>query len=479
LRQHGRTFDNDGLNEENAQQDKNDDDQKYVAKQFQAFGQQSLTRFPGEVRNGYITVVSRRDEAELCFVFAPEVEHNLRAPMHEGNFLSSDRRKAFVKGIFKMNEQIRSQFAAAQKYAYMNSAAVSPPPKNAIDAVLWQLRDVAENGTLHYQQWVETKERCRRLAAEMLCVEPEQVAFVRNTSDGFASIANGIDWSRGGNIVTFAEEFPANYYAWRRIRDDLGVELRICPAREDGGFDHDTLISLIDGETKAVAVSAVQFGSGFQADLERIGRAAHAVGALFCVDIIQAFGAMPLDLPSLGVDAACGASHKWLCAPEGVGIIYLSEKARERVRPTLVGWISVEDAWNFEAREQPLRPNALAWESGTGPASLFYGFEQSLLLLRDAGAANIRSHLFELGDRLCSGLEGRPYEVVSSRNEAERSQIVCLRHTDGVPAHHIYRYLEARGIIVSARSGRLRISPHFYNNADDIDRLLAELPDTL
>lgn len=378
-----------------------------------------------------------------------------------------------------MKEAIRDQFAATKTFAYLNSAAVSPLPRNAVDAVLWQLRDVAENGTLHYPQWVETKERCRKLVAEMLCVRSEQVAFVRNTSDGFASIANGLDWSHGGNIVTFADEFPANYYAWRRLRDDLGVELRICPAREDGGFDHEELISLIDGETKVVAISAVQFGSGFQADLERIARAAHGVDALFCVDIIQAFGAMPLDLPALGVDAACGASHKWLCAPEGVGMIYLSDKARERVSPTLVGWISVEDAWNFEAREQPLKPNALAWESGTGPASLFYGLEQSLLLLREAGEENIRSHLFQLGDQLCRGIEGRPYTVVSSLSSGERSQILCLQHRNGIPAHKIFRYLEERGIIVSARSGRLRISPHFYNNSEDIDRLLNALPDSL
>ncbi|QQS31734.1 MAG: aminotransferase class V-fold PLP-dependent enzyme [Acidobacteriota bacterium] len=378
-----------------------------------------------------------------------------------------------------MNEAIRDQFATTKNLAYLNSAAVSPLPQNAVDAVLWQLRDVAENGTLHYQKWVETKERCRSLVSEMLCVHAEQVAFVRNTSDGFASIANGLDWSHGGNIVTFAEEFPANYYAWRRLRDELGIELRICPARSDGGFDHGELISLIDSETKVVAVSAVQFGSGFQADLERIARAAHAVDALFCVDIIQAFGAMPLDLPALGVDAACGASHKWLCAPEGVGIIYLSDKARERIRPTLIGWISVEEPWDFEAREQPLRPTALAWESGTGPASLFYGLEQSLLLLRDAGAENIRSHLFQLGDQLCRGIEGKPYEVVSSLKTSERSQILCIRHTNGIPAHKIYRHLEERQVIVSARSGRLRISPHFYNNSEDIDALIDLLPESL
>src|SRR3989442_7914934 len=107
------------------------------------------------------------------------------------------------------------------------------------------------------------------------------------------------------------------------------------------------MLSMLVNITKVVAISAVQYASGFRADLERIGLAARAVDALFCVDIIQAFGAMPFDLPAQYVDAACGASHKWLCAPEGCGIIYLSDRARERVKPTLVGWISVETPWDF------------------------------------------------------------------------------------------------------------------------------------
>ena len=130
---------------------------------------------------------------------------------------------------------------------------------------------------------------------------------------------------------------------------EFGVEFRLCPER-DGRIDLDEFISLIDSNTKVVAISSVQYASGFKADLERIGRAARAVDALFCVDIIQGFGALPYDLPAEFVDAACGASHKWLCAPEGCGILYLSDRARERVNPTLVGWISVETPWDFEDR---------------------------------------------------------------------------------------------------------------------------------
>ena len=374
-----------------------------------------------------------------------------------------------------MNEQIRSLFPATQTYAYLNSAAISPIPTTAGEAVGRQLVDVALHGSAHYQDWVNTKDRARALIAGMLKVRSEQVAFVRNTSDGFASIANGLKWKAGDNIVSFEREFPANFYAWRRIRDDHGVELRLCPER-DGRIDLNELTSLIDGNTKVVAISAIQYASGFRADLERMGRAAHAVDALFCVDIIQGLGAIPFDLPAQYVDAVCGASHKWLCSPEGCGFIFLSDRARQRINPTLVGWISVETPWDFEDREQPFKSTALAWESGTGCASLFYGFEQSLKLLTETGADRIESHLAELTDSLCDSLAGRDYEIVSSRLPGEKSQIVCIKHPGGLTSNQLAATLEQQNVIVSPRGDRLRIAPHFYNNAQDIDRLITALP---
>lgn len=374
-----------------------------------------------------------------------------------------------------MNEEIRSLFPAATRHTYLNSAAVSPMPTVAVEAVLSQLRDVSENGTMHYSEWIATKGRARELVAGMLGVRSEQVAFLRNTADGFASVANGLGWRPGDNIVTFAKEFPSNYYAWRRVRDDFGVELRECPER-DGRIDLDEFIGLIDRNTKLVSISAVQFASGFRADLERIGEAARRVDALFAADIIQGFGAMPFDLPAQNVDIAAGASHKWLCSPEGCGILYLSDRARERVRPTLVGWISVETPWDFEDYEQPFKPNALAWESGTGGISLFYGLEQSLRLLESAGPARIAAYLEGLADRLCDSLDPRRYEIVSSRRQGEKSQIVCIRHLGGMRSNELFKHLEQRNIVVSPRGDRLRIAPHFFNNEDDIATLVANLP---
>lgn len=374
-----------------------------------------------------------------------------------------------------MNNDIKSQFAAAQEFTYLNSAAVSPLPRSAVDAVLSQLTDVSRYGSQHYSDWIETRSRARGLLAGMLGVRPDQVAFTRNTSDGFAAVAAGIDWKPGDNIVSFEGEFPANFYPWRRIRDKFGVELRLCPER-DGRIDMDEFVSLIDERTRVVTISATQFASGFQADLEFIGRAASAVGALFAVDIIQALGARGFDLPALKVDIAAGAGHKWLCAPEGCGILYLSDRAREIVEPVLTGWISVETPWDFSDREQPWKPNALALESGTACSSLYYGLEQSLRLLTETGLDRIAAYLDELTEHLCEMVSGKNYEIVSSRRPGERSAIVCLKNTEGLGCGEIAKKLEAEKIIVSPRIDRLRVAPHFYNDAADIERFVEALP---
>ncbi len=360
-----------------------------------------------------------------------------------------------------MNEKIRELFPAAKKYAYLNSAAVAPLPTIAIEAVSRQLRDVSENGSANFSDWIATKNRAREAVAKMLKVKPEQIAFMRNTSDGVATVANGLKWKKGDNIVTFEREFPANFYAWRRVRDVFDVELRLCPER-NGRIDLDEFINLIDKNTRLVSISAVQFASGFRADLERIGEAARTVDALFAVDIIQAFGTMPLDLEAQKIDIAAGASHKWLCSPEGCGILFLSDRARTIIEPTLVGWISVADAWNFEDYEQDFKPNALAWETGTGTASLFYGLEQSAKLLFDTGAERIESYLAELTDYLCELLAGKNYEIVSSRTNGEKSQIVSIKNNDGLTSVEIANHLQKENIIVSPRGDRVRIAPHFF-----------------
>lgn len=374
-----------------------------------------------------------------------------------------------------MNEDLRRLFPITNEWVYLNHASCSPPPVDAIAAMTAQLRDVQMNGSLNYRNWVAAKENCRQMTAALINVRPEQIAFLRNTSDALSCVANGMRWTAGDNIVTFQNEFPSNIYPWRLIRDRFGVELRFCSEREDGRIDLDEFCGLIDARTRLVAISAVQYASGFRADLRRIADAARKFDALVVADVIQAMGANVLDAETDLFDAAAGAFHKWMLAPEGIGFLYLSDRARTRIEPTLVGWISPLHHEDFVDIEQDFKPGALAWETGTFASSLFYAVESNLKLFHKLGAANINRYLLELTDFLCANLDQAKYQIVGSRRDNEKSPIVCIKSRNNVSANRLAKNLLEEKIVVIARNERLRISPHFYNTRAEVEKLLAAL----
>jgi len=375
-----------------------------------------------------------------------------------------------------MNQQLRELFPITKRYNYLNHAAVSPLPLPSLQAVESQLRDVNENGSVNFLDWLSTKEQARKLLAAMLGARrPEQVAFMRNTSDSLSTVANGLTWKKGDNVVTFRGEFPSNLYPWLRLREAFGVEVRMCH-EHNGRIDFDELEDLVDQNTRVVAISYVQFASGFRIDTERLAKIARRHDALLVVDMVQALGVMPVDVEAELIDVAAGTGHKWLMSPEGLGYLYLSERARERIQPTLVGWVSVPEPFDNSNLEQGWNRGTLAWETGTGAAALFYGCKASLELLTGLGAANIAKYLAELSDRLCERLEGKNYELVSSRLPGEKSQIVCIRHKSGMSPMALYMHLKDRNIITAPRGDRLRIAPHAYNLPEEIDALVDALP---
>jgi len=374
-----------------------------------------------------------------------------------------------------MNEHLRSLFPLTGSITYLNHAAASPLPLPTIEAVAAQLRDVAATGVLHYRSWVAVRERVRKLVAEMLGARSEQIAFMRNTSDGLSTIANGLRWGAGENVVTFSGEFPSNIYPWLRLREAQGVEVRFCQER-DGRVDIDELIGLIDDKTQVVAISHVQYSSGFRTDLERVGRAARAHDALLVVDVIQGMGVLPINVEAQYIDAAAGACHKWLLAPEGIGLLYLSDRARERVEPTLVGWMSVPDPEDYGNFEQGWARGTLPWDTGTAPTALIHGLEVSLNLLMETGVERIAAYLGDVTDYLCEGLRSRGYEIVSSRRAGEKSQIVSIEPKEGWTPMTLYGHLKKNNIVAAPRGSRLRFSPHFYNMIEDMDAVLDALP---
>ena len=371
--------------------------------------------------------------------------------------------------------ELRKLFPITQHSIYLNHAAISPLSIPTFAAIEAQLKDVRDHGSTHYQSWIAVKESARTLLAELLGARPEQVAFMRNTSDALSTVANGLKWQPGDNVVTFNREFPANIYPWLRLREGFGVEVRMCVERE-GRVDLDELENLVDEHTRLITISHVQYASGFCANLERLARVARNRDALLVVDVIQSLGVMPLDVQAQMIDVAAGASHKWLLGPEGVGYLYLSDRARERIEPTLVGWVSVADPEDYNNFDQEWRADTLPWETGTGPAALIHGLEASLKLLGEIGVATIAKHLEELTDYLSERVLRKGYLLMSSRKPSEKSHIVCIRHRGEISATRLYGALKSKSIITAPRGDRLRIAPHFYNNFEDIDTFIDCLP---
>lgn len=375
-----------------------------------------------------------------------------------------------------MNREIRELFPITKNYVYLNHAAVSPYSTKVTQALEWIVNDITNNGSVNWHSWVELLSRTRHVYAELVGARRGQIAFVRNTSDGLSTIANGLNWKQGENVVSCDIEFPANIYPWMYL-GRRGVELRLAHA-EGGRIEPEALFELVDEHTRVIALSWVQYSTGFRADIARIGRFCRERDILFVLDAIQGLGALKLDVETACVDAFAADSHKFLMGPEGLGILYISDRAMQMIEPSVVGWMSVKEWWKcFDegyAYKIEFQPDALRFECGTLNTIGAFGAEAAARLILETGTQQIEDYLLDLCNYLIDQLQALGFETVVPRSKQEASAIVCCKHALASP-EHLYKELERQRIITAYRCGRLRISPHFYNNRNDIDLLIDAL----
>jgi cysteine desulfurase / selenocysteine lyase len=369
---------------------------------------------------------------------------------------------------------LRDLFPITKRYVYLNHASVSPLSQASRDSMMRALDASMNHGPRVSEEMdaIVAQTRCR--AAKLVNAEPHQIAFLRNTSDALSAIANGIAWQAGDNLVTTAIEFPANVYPWRRIADTHGIQFRAQP-QENGCVDVEQLLGLIDDHTRAVTVSWVQFGTGQRLDLQRIGKACRERGILFVVDAVQGLGALQLDVCRDFVDAFAAGGHKFLLGPKGVALLYLSDRALELVKPTVIGWTAVKGYSDYLSHDLDFRDGAVRFEGGTLNTAGICGLGEALDLFLRTGPAKIEDYVLRLNDYLAHELTARGYRVASPRAAEERSAILLCRH-DQFTGEQICAHLDSRNVITSARLDGLRIAPHFYNSREDADALLAALP---
>jgi cysteine desulfurase / selenocysteine lyase len=365
-------------------------------------------------------------------------------------------------------EQYREQFPVTKNLVYMNHAAVAPLSRRAAEAMQWLAQDALDYGSEHYRQWMDAWEGVRTSAARMINATPAEIAIVKNTSEGIATVAIGIDWKPGDIVVAFEEEFPANLYPWQRL-EARGVEIRWLSVFDD--------LARIDEAAKGarlLAISYVQYLSGYRIDLNQLGEICQRRGCFFFVDAIQGMGAFPIDVRTSHIDALAADGHKWLLGPEGCGILYVRREVQDQIEPVEFGWTNVANYADYSSRDMTLRPDAGRYECGTMNTIGCFGLREALDLLLEAGIENVTAAVQDLGDQLWHGALEHGYETLGKRDHATGAGIVSIRKP-GVESQFIVRKLRDAGFIAAPRQGWVRIAPHFYIAPWEIDALIREL----
>jgi len=365
--------------------------------------------------------------------------------------------------------EYRDQFPVTERLIYLNHAAVAPLPRAAAEAMQKFAQEALDFGSLHYDRWMDTYEQLRVAAARLIGADRREIALVKNTSEGIATIAMGLDWHPGDRVVAFREEFPSNYYPWLRLE-----EHRVSVDWLSVTDPLDSIDRACQG-AKLLAISFVQYLSGLRSDLNAIGEICHRHGCFFLVDAIQGLGAFPLNVRTAHIDALAADGHKWMLGPEGCGILYIRRERQDSVFPVEFGWTNVAGYNDYASRDLTLRPDAGRYECGTLNTIGCYGLRASLEFLLEVGVERIAPAVRALADQLADGAQRKGYQLLGDRT-AENSAGIIAVHKPGMDSRQVVHELKERGIIAAPRQGWVRFSPHFYINPDDIERVVEALP---
>jgi cysteine desulfurase/selenocysteine lyase len=367
----------------------------------------------------------------------------------------------------------RREFPVAERWAYFDHAAVAPLPRRSGEALRGWVDDQERNGVIHWPAWGEKVERARRDCARLISADPAEIAFIPNTTQGIGIVAEGFPWRAGDSVVTAAEEYPSNLLPWSNLAD-RGVSLRTVPTRPDGRIWVDDLAAAIDPTTRLLTISHVEFASGFRNDLDALGGLCRDRGIAFFVDAIQGLGPLTIDVDRTPIDFLAADGHKWLLGPEGAGLLYIRGDWIERLRPIGVGWKSVTSSYNTPTVDFTLKPDASRWEGGTFAMAPLQAFAASLGLLLEIGPEAVSRRILDRAEAVREVARSAGWTVHGSDRPEDVAGIVALTRP-GIDPDAFCRDLRARGIALACRRGRVRVSPHIYNDDDDIGRLAEAL----
>ena len=367
-------------------------------------------------------------------------------------------------------DKIREKFPVTKNEIFMNHAGQSPLPKPVADAVRKYVNDFSNFGTTS----IEWNDGGKPLFAKLIGAKPEDIAFVENTSVGLNIAANVLSYPPRSKIVTTDLEYPSVVYPW--LRKSLGVKVRYVE-NVDGKILLEDVEKAVDDNTVAVAISHVEYVNGFRHNMRALSEIAHEHGAYLIVDAIQSAGAMQIDAKRDDVDFLASACYKWLLSPPGAGYFYVKDELIEKFEPPFVGWASVNDEvfetvdfwdiWNLKFSETASR-----FEVGSPSFITLVGATEALKMVLDIGVENIERRILKLTSYLIDAVKGLRLKLQTPEERHCRSGIVNFRIDK---PQEVAEKLKNKGIVVSARSHGIRVSPHFYNTEEEINRLVDEI----
>jgi selenocysteine lyase/cysteine desulfurase len=367
-----------------------------------------------------------------------------------------------------LGEAIRHRFPVFENRVYLNSCsqgALSDSVRGAYDDYL---RGLEAEGSL-WDHWVERNERLRRAYARLLRANPADVAVTASASAGVSAVASAFDFTERDTVVTTDLEFPTIGQVWH-AHEGRGARVVHVPAEEDNTLSLERFADVIDERTAIVSITHICYRNGSRLDVEAITRLAHDHGALVLLDSYQAAGAVPIDVGALGVDFVVGGALKYLLASPGVGYLYANHATTAHLVPTATGWFADRDINAMQISEYRPARDARRFESGTPPIPSVYAAIAGVELMLEIGVEHTAEHVSALNDWLLDEVIAMGGVVATPKDRQRRGPLIAVASID---AEQLVGRLAGDGIVTSSRDGNLRVSPHCYNTAADIERLLA------
>jgi len=351
--------------------------------------------------------------------------------------------------------KIRAEFPALERWTYLNSATYGQMPRRAVQAMMDHSQRRDEFASTDFLDWYDDCDRMRAGIARLIHAGPDDIAFVPNAAAALSIVLAGLAPGPDDNIVTLDDEFPNYLYQ--------GMARKV---------PYERLFESVDKRTRLVAFSEVNYATGFRPPLAEISGFLAARGVPLFLDGSQSVGALTFDTQKTPVDALAVHGYKWLMSPTGAGFIYVSPAFRKRLPPNIIGWRSHHDWRNVDRLHSgtpEFKDAAEKYEGGGLPFHLLYAMESCVTWLLEIGPEAIERRVMELADAARSMLRGLGAQV-----DDTGSQIV-IAGFQGMDASRTARVLREQNVVVAARHGRLRVSPHFYNDEEDLKRFESAL----